>query len=74
MMPTTPNVEGQMARSYLYDHEVKVLAAAVSVIGDSYLRTSVSRKLRKIIGDYRKRHPLTNAEWRKLVDPRIKNN
>ncbi len=72
MMPTTPNVEGQMARSYLYDHEVKVLAAAVGVIRDETLRTSVSVRLREIIGNYRKRHPLTNAEWRKLVHPRIK--
>ena len=71
MMPIATGMEDQMPRENLLDHEVKVLAAAVAIIRDKQLRTSVSVKLREIINNYRKRRPLSNEEWRKLTNPRI---
>ena len=72
MMPIATGMEDQIPREYLYDQEVKVLAAAVLIIRDKHLRTSVSVKLREIISNYRKHRPLSNEEWRKLTNPRIK--
>jgi hypothetical protein len=59
-----------MARSNLYDNEVKALATAVATIGDRNLRNSVSVRLREIVNERRNR-PFTNSEWRKLVNHRI---